>query len=439
MKKGSETNSGVQTTYLRGSGAMVTMGDGENAAATVPVKPAYSDELESSDYQPWGPNNDEPKIARLKVEKSSTAFPLIHKRVEMMFGRGLFYYKEKKDENGKLTFEFPEDPEINEFLLNNDANYLMLERMMDYVLLNNCFAEFIKQKSNSKIVRINHLEAEFTRFGAANEKTQEIAKIQYLGDWESGDEPESIDFISRRNKTRDEMLKFKKKFATHSCFPSPGRTLYAKSASAALYRDKGWLDYANSVPEIMNSINNNAMNIKYHIQIPDKYWKSVNKDWDSLDQSKREKFIGDKLDEMDKWLSGKENSHKSFISHFSTDMQGKKLSGWEITAIDDKSKKDAYLTSLQEADTHISRSFGIDPSLSGIQAQSSSMGAGSGSDKRVGFQNTISMSHASLYVITEPLRVVQMYNGWDPDIKWGFWHDVPTTLNEDSTGTTSKL
>lgn len=425
--------------YLRKSAAMVEMGNSE-PAATISVKPTFSSTLDSDGFQKWGEDNNYPKAARLKVENSSTALPLMHRRVEMMFGRGLFYYKESKQEDGSLKFTFPEDAEINEFIMNNDINYLMMERMMDYVMTNNIFSEFIKNKGNNKILYVNHLEAEFTRFGAANDKTKAINQIHYKGDWSSGqDGADKIPFISRRNNTFEAMQKTKGKFAYHSCFPSPGRTLYAMSPNAALYRDKGWLDYANSVPEIMNSINENAMNIKYHIRIPDKYWSSINPNYNSLDATKQKAFREETLKEMDEWLAGSKNAGKSFISHFTTDMQGKKLSGWEFNVLDDKTKKDQYLTSLQEADTQIARSIGIDTSLSGIQAQGGKMGAGSGSDKRVGFQNSIAMSHASMHIITEPMRIVQMFNNWDKDIKWGFWHDLPTTLNEDSSGTTTSV
>lgn len=430
-----DVNGTMQTAYLRQSSAVVSVKSvSTGGAATAPIKSTFSDEVDSGEHQPWTTTDDYPKVSRIKVEDSSTAFPLIMKKVGMMFGKGLIYYKEVKTAEG-VTYDFPDVPEINEFIFRNDCSYLMMERMMDYILLNNVFCEYIKNDSNSQIFNLNHLEAEFSRFGTV--KGKDVIDIKYKGDWESSDTPEILPFVSKRNKyNKAELEKLKKSFVVHSCFPSPGRTLYAKSPLHGVLKDKGWLDYANSVPEIMNAVNENAMNIKYHIQIPEDYWKTINKDWISLDQNTRDEYINAKLVEMDNFLSGSKNAYKSFITHFSTDpVTGKKLVGWEIEAIDDKTKADKFLTSLQEADTQISRSIGIDTSLSGIQAAGGKMGAGSGSDKRVGFQNSIAMSYADSLIITEPLRIAQYYNGWDPSIKFGFLYDLPVPLNESPTGT----
>jgi hypothetical protein len=106
--------------------------------------------------------------------------------------------------------------------------------------------------------------------------------------------------------------------------------------------------------------------------------------------------------------------------------------------LNDNKKKDLYLTSLQEADIQISRAWGIDSSLSNIQPEGSSLGAGSGSDKRVGFDNQINASYADILMVVEPLYFVGKYNGWPSNLKWGFLHDVATTLNQNSTGTESK-
>lgn len=440
VRKSSPDNN-VQKAYLRKSSAVVTMAgtSTEGSPAAPIVKSTFSDEVDSGAFQPWGDSNDYPKVSRIKIENSSTAFPLIMKKVGMMFGKGLVYFKEKKTANG-IEYEFPDDEKINSFLFQNDCNYLMMERMMDYILLNNVFAEYIKNSTNSEIIIISHLEAEFSRFGGVSDE-KNVSKLLYKGDWEDSTSAEQIDFVLKRYKyDRAHLEKYKKKFALHSCFPSPGRTLYARSPLHGILKTKGWLDYANSVPEIMSVINENAMNIKYHIQIPETYWTSINKDWEKLDQATREKYIDDKLTEMDNFLSGSANALKSFITHFAIDkLTGKKLVGWEITVLDDKQKKDAFITSLQEADTQISRSIGMDTSLSGIQPAGGKMGAGSGSDKRVGFQNTIAMSYADALIITEPLRIVQNYNGWDPEIKFGFLYDQPTTLNENPEGVETKI
>jgi hypothetical protein len=62
------------------------------------------------------------------------------------------------------------------------------------------------------------------------------------------------------------------------------------------------------------------------------------------------------------------------------------------------------------------------------------MGAGSGSDKRVGMENTISASYAEQMIVLKPLRTVGIINQWPKNIKWSFEHIIPTTLNENKAG-----
>jgi hypothetical protein len=151
-------------------------------------------------------------------------------------------------------------------------------------------------------------------------------------------------------------------------------------------------------------------------------------------------LIDAKLDEMDQFLKGTDNAGSSFISHFVADqITGKAQDGWKIEPINDPIKKDQFLTSVQEADIQISRAIGMDASLSGIQPAGGKMGAGSGSDKRVGFTNTLNMTYAEQMIILEPLEIVKMYNDWDPNIRFMFEHEIPTTLNENKNGVKSDL
>lgn len=427
--------------YLGKAGAIVSLMGADAGAASTTEK--FSDLSTSGEFQSWGENNDNPTLWRKKIEGSTTAYPLIAKLVSIMFGRGLVYYTETTDSEGNIKRDYSPIAEVDEFCQNNDINFFMLQRMMDYKFCNNIFSEFILNKGMNKIVGVGHLEAEFTRFGKLNENTKKFEGIKYTGDWKKPNEAIDIPFLNRQDLGNEFIKKTyakSKKFTFHSYFPSPGRTIYAFPPHGAVFKEKGWLDFANSVPEIMNRINENAMNLKYHIRIPYNYWQSVYADWQMYDEQKRQAIIDTKLKEIEDFLVGTKNAGKSFYSHFATDfVTGKPLAGWEIIELDDKTKKDAYLTSVQEADIQVSRAWNVDTSLANIQPQGGKMGAGSGSDKRTGFDNQVNTSFADIHIITEPLRIVGMYNGWSPNLKWGFIHELPTTLNEDSSGVKTEI
>lgn len=406
--------------------------------ASVPATPeAISDKNETAEFQKWGPDNLTPFNWRMKLEKTTTALPLMAKQIKMQFGRGLVYYQEKR-EGADIVPDYSPIPEVDDFMNSNDIEYLMLERAYDYTITNNIFVEYILSRTADKIVNLYHLEAEFSRFGRID-PSGKIANILYDGNWASPKTKTDIPFISRRDLNPVNIKKAKKKFVSHDCMPSPGRTLYAVPAHVAIYEDDGWMDYGISIPKIMNTINKNVMDIKWHIRIPYEYWPRTYKNWDELTPDQQKELMGLKLKEMADWLQGDKNAGKAFISHFATDdATGKPLAGWDIIELTSSDKKDKYLTSVQESDVQISRAIGMDTSLSSIQPAGGKMGAGSGSDKRVAHDNAVSVSYADTLILTHPLQVVGNYNGWPP-LKWAFRHEVPTTLNENKSGTEEKI
>lgn len=411
-------------------------------AGSKPTPENISD-LGTTDYQPWGPSNDLPTKWRQKAEKSTTAYPLIARLVEIMFGRGLYYWQETIDANGNITRDFSSVPEIETFLAENDIEKLMQQRMMDLKLSGNMFAEFIINKAKNKIVNVYHLESEFSRLGKVREDKSGFDFLKYTGDWTKPGDATEIPFINQNEFMYPKQMQRvvpKMKFAYQSYFPSPGRTIYAFPPHGGVFRDNGWLDFANSVPEIMNNINKNAKNIQYHVQIPYSYYASVNPEWKMLDAKAQQEFIDATLKTMDDFLSGTENGAKTFYSHFATDpVTQKPLAGWEIKAFNDTTKKDAYITSIQEADNQITRAWGLDSSMANLTSGESNLGAGSGSDKRVGFENQVNLSYASVFHVVEPLRMVGKFNKWPANIKWGFMRDIPTSLNENKSGSKSNI
>jgi hypothetical protein len=430
----------VPVAYRGGSGTVFSIVASPEAGSS-PTSEIYSDSDVAKDYQSWEDDNLWPVKTRVKLQSSTTAYPLIAKSACLMYGKGPLYYREVRN-GADVTIDWTRIPEVDEFIQNNNIDYLMLERLMDYKTYGNVFCEFILNKAVNKIVNVYHKEAEFTRFGTI--KDNKVLDVKYVSNWEkSASDAIPIPFLMKRDQNTDYILKtFKsqKKFVTHSCLPSPGSTLYAKPPHIGLVKQNGWLDYANGIPELMNAINENGMMLRYHIEIPDSYWASIDPEWPNKSAAEQAKVIDAKFDQMDTFLKGKKNAASSFYSHFATDpMTGKQLPGWSIKPIEDPIKKDQFLTSVQEADIQITRAIGMDVSLAGIQPAGGKMGAGSGSDKRTAYTNSVSMSHAEAMIILEPLKLVQQVNGWDPALRFAFEYDIPTTLNEDKSGVKNSL
>lgn len=415
----------------------------EDAAAPATKQPKINDDIEGTTdkWVNWGTDNLWPTRVRKLMESSTVAAPLIYKAVCQMYGTGLVYWQNVRDENG-VKKDFSTIPEVEEFLENNPVDYISLERMMDYKYFNNIFQEFIfnSSETNKKIIETHHLEAEFCRLSEQDSTSNEFKKIGFYGDWENLEAKNvtSITNVPWLRRSQAEILDADtKKFAVHSKFPSPGRSIYGAPPHQALYNKDGWLVYSNQIPKILNAVLKNGMNIKYHIKIPSTYWRAVFPKWDQFNEKQQREKKKEKLEEMNDWLTGVNGSMKSFISEYATDkVTGKALPGWEIAEIKDSSNFDKELLTSQESDAHISRALGIDPSLSGLQPQGGKMGAGSGSDKRTAFQNAVSMTPAEQLVVLDFLYVIGKTNGWPSNLRWGFNHQIPTTLNENKSGQT---
>lgn len=409
----------------------------EHDAAAKPSMPIHTPENQGVPIQNWGPSNLQPTEWRQKLEQSTTAYPLIVKAATTLFGKGPQYYMEVRTKKG-IERDYSPVPEVEAFLQANDIDLIMLERWMDLKTYNNVFCEFIMNKTGVKCVNITHQEAEFCRFGQIeNNVIKEVLVNAY---WmEKSGEYETVPFVDDYSLSREEAIKIakqKKKFITHNNVPSPGRTLYAVPSHVGLFAVNGWLDYALSVPVLMNKINKNGFSLKYHIEIPYDYWEKAHPDWKSKTEAQKKKIQDDKMDEMGEYLASSDGAGRNFYSHFGIHQAtGKETSGWRITELKDPIKKDQFLTSLQEADMQAARSIGIDVSLANISNQSNSMGAGSGSDKRVGMDNTISASYAEQMIILKPLRTIGIINNWPRNLKWTFEHIIPTSLNENKSGT----
>ena len=422
---------GEHFAVLHGSGTVVSFAPD---IATKPTMPVSTPDVQGSKMQNWGTNNLKPTDQRQKLEKTTTAYPLLISSATTLFGRGPVYYKEVRTAKG-IERDYSAISEVDEFLKYNDLDLITLERWMDLKFYNNLFCEYIFNGNRNKIVNIVHQEAEFCRFGLVEDN--KIKNVFVNSEWK--DKPtayETVDFVDDYSINREEILKLnKKKFITHHNVPSPGRTLYAVPQHVGLFEANGWLDYSISVPLLMNKINNNGFNLRYHIEIPSNYWEITYEGWKMKTPAEQTALKDAKMDEMNNYLLGSENAGRNFYSTFGVNQAtGAQIPGWKITELKDPIKKDQFLTSLQEADMQTARAIGVDVSLANISTQSNSMGAGSGSDKRVGMDNTISASYAEQMIVLKPLRTVGIINGWPSNLKWTFEHIVPTTLNENKSG-----
>lgn len=397
----------------------------------------------------WGSCDDWPTQLRIKAEASTIGIRSLYMAAAYLYGIGPAYYRLEIDEDGKMKKVFFQDEEIDDFWRNNDIPCFLYAQCISWAFFKNNFQEFIFSKDKRRIVRLSHLDSEYSRLPTYVNGSEQMDFLRFSTKFAKMSGYQNIsDKDIRKIPLLDKVAKttfIKKlsgaKFANHTKLPGPGRFTYAMPYHGGLFRDKGWIDVSNKVPEAIYKLVCSQVVIKYQIKIPDNYWgrmfppSEADGGWPTYTREQKNAIIKKKFGEMDKFLK-QDNTLGIFKSHYQVDPNtGKSINeGWIITAIDDKIKDDAWIPSADAADKQIVRTIGIDTSVSLGSSGGGSIGAGSGSDKRVGDTNTYNLFQPEEYLIFEPLRIVRDINGWDKNIHFTFLRNQPTRLDQNPTG-----
>lgn len=398
-------------------------------------------EDEGGVYAEWGRDGFLPTRWREAFEKSTTAAAAIQKKIEIIYGEGMGYYRVKYDKDGNEVRDYSRDKRIDEFFRNIRVEDFIVARLKDFFYYGNIWAECIKSEVGNDIASIRHLDSEFCRFHRRDKKDGIIKHVGYSAFFSQNTQPASenvIDIPLAPTHNFEEWYKeFKgNKFIIHSSLFSPGHTYYQMPPWAGLMRKEGWLEVSNSIPEILLPLHQNQVKIRYLFKVANEYWNFWYKDWDAFDETQRKIAIKEKTDELNKKLvtPNRLNIYSLLTTVFANPVTQKLVSGIEIEAIDDKIKEDAYIPNSQAADSQIAIALGMDPSELGLQPEGGKMGAGSGSDKRTARTNFVTSSKIYRDIIFAPLYTKALIAGWGEDLRFDFRYILPTSLNENKEG-----
>lgn len=425
---------------------------GRNAIITIVKDPANPDavpetsslprDTSTSDYSPWGDDNLFPQNVLTDLELNSIALRALEKRKNVHWGRGIAAYRNVKGADNTVTRELITDGPVRDFFRNNQINRQWIDLIGGLEIFANGWIEFILNKAKTQINRVNVLDPAYCRHSRMNTSNKRIEFTYYSSDWPS---PGS-DYLSKI-KTFDPS-----KYQEGKPYPDPKFTypVFYRSFNKSYYylaiwngvRSNGWLSISNKVPALKKAIMENQMTIKYHVEIPDTYFK---KRYPSEDYTKeqREAAVQRKIDELNDFLTNVENSGKSLVtfSYYSEALQ-KEFPGWKINVIDNKLKDDAYLPDSQAANSEILFAIGVDPSLIGASSVPGGKMAssGSGSDKREAFWSLNAECGPYREITLQPLYFIRDFNKWGTDIEFDFVVvDTSQTQDEHPTKTEKRI
>lgn len=420
------------TAFLSGAQAIVSLPD----ISAKPSKFYWKPENTQKDWAYWGSDDSRPQNIIEAVEKNVVASSGLEWLINAFYGGGLVTYR-KVVEQGKEEYFREDFQEFEDFKSENFFDEVMEQLITDAMFFGMKVPELYlgRGKYSKKIVKVNVLDASFTRWGKMKPGSRKIEKLFYSAQFPTA-KPEQIDWSPVFDITNP--YKFNK-FVYRSRYVGPGRIYYPKRAWHSII-DSGWIDISNNIPNVKQSLLKNAMTIKYHIRIPKTYWSDKYKNWDKLTAEDQKKVRQDEMQRMNDFLTGKDNVMKTFFSHFAVDRHtGKEIPGWEIIKIDNTIPDGVMTVDQAEANAMILFALNLDPTLKGAGLPNNKQSAGSGSDKREAKEIFVSNLGLQRRRFLDWLYFLKKYNDWDRNMEFGFKDTILTTLDKNPTGTQKSL
>lgn len=464
MKKTKEPEHKVyefgECAYLSGSNAFVKLMDSSDFVTDPKfteknIKPINKPTLDIA-FVPRGNGDQLPIEIVNAIGSDVTVGSNIEFNTRVLYGEGVMVVKRFRNDKDEIELkeQLPsEQPEIFQFLEDNNINYINRELANDLAIFSDAYLEltFNKDKANPKIVRIRAKETMCSRISVIDETTKLSKWHGYGLTW--GDTHNDIfvtplldrqapllDLKQRMGiATNDDGIKVTgedRSFILNLNMTTPGRFYYNKAYWWTIFKS-GWFDFACAIPALKKALIKNQMVIKYMISINrdfwEKYYKSRKLTKDEDKKAARESF----LTQMDKFLSSEDNAGKSFVSAFDYDM----IKGFEhhdiiIKPLESFLKGGEYIEDSEEVSNMICYAMGVHPSIIGASpGKSKSI---NGTEARELFLIHQALSKPLQDEILFPLYVVKAINQWPADIFFTIPNMQLTTLDK-GTGATKNI
>lgn len=333
-------------------------------------------------FASWGKDNKLPNHIMKMVLNNNLAPGSLDTKDQITLGDQFIFYYNRFENGKKIPTPFL-DPELDDWLEMIQANEYAEEAVIDFDWLANFWAQltFGKKggKYQDKIVRINTVEAIDVRCAVMGKSK----KVEYYGvaDWADARTKEVAVYPAYNPDW--ELEKMPRTFLMHMKKKTIGNPYYPLPNYIGAQH---WIRHANKIPIWKTNNMDNAVNIKYHIQAPEKYFQTLYPESKGYSAEDRRKKFEEKVTEFADALSGAENVGKAIATQIMIDPQtGKELPGWKFEPIKNEIDHEAYSKDYEDSNSAILSAIAVDPSLSGVLVVGK-MGAGSGSEKRLAYE-----------------------------------------------------
>ena len=422
--------------FIQGVNALVKTGTATSpaAGATATVS-LVKDRGGNAEVAYWGEDNLFPQQVVADMEENTSLATSLQWKAKAWYGGGLVYGLVTFDEKGEEVFTRLRLPEVEAFIRRSNLPRFGMEALMDISVFGQAFPELILSLDRKQILSVSTQDACYCRYAKAKTAGGIMQKLYINANWANGgrydDEYTTAVPVLDPYYDAVEGLRARTdgfKYIYPISFPSPDKSEY-QLVSWNTVRRSGWLAMAKTVLAWKNNVLEKYLSIEWMIEVNPEYWKWKYKDWEDKDEEERRRLIKLELTNFGEVMTGTNGAGKSLMTTTVKDAQGNDVAAFKVTAMDKKMAEGLLNEDSQEAHSHVFTAAGVAPTLMGIQP-GKNMGAGSGSDARVAFNNFMSTSTFEQDLVREVLHFIAAYNGWPENLEFRFKQPLIMTMDK---------
>lgn len=395
----------------------------------------------SEDWVPWGLNDDFPQTLKKEAESDTVILPGIRLGARLLYGGGLSYGTiEIKD--GKRDWKYQRRIEIEKWLRRSNFPRQLMTILYDLSFYADAFPMFTLSADKKTIARVSlqHTRAPWVRLGKVNtygehEKAFINTDFGLPGYNKEATKPiecapsyGAVDWIKDKMKGGQSFILPIKQI-------DAGRQNYSIPDWNSA-REMNWVQIGKDIAKLNKAYLNNAMRPMWHVEIHSDFWPARygKETWTRLTPAQKKAKIDDFHKDLAAKLGGVENA-STYMSTPLAHVKGfehQAFSLVKITSLENKMEKGSdgwYLATSREAGQHKVVALGLDSAMMGTIPGDGGMGAGSGSNNRVAFNQRVLLSKGDQDMYLNFMYMVAEYNNWGEELEFVIDQGLITTLD----------
>ena len=369
-------------------------------------------------FAPFGADNKLPFKLRDLVGADEVTAQNKFFNVLACYGAGLEFH----DREGNPA----RNPDLLRFELHNSLQGYFLEQVTDMKYYFFSVAVIILSRDGSRINRIVHKDACYTRLRRADRRGR-ITHI-YYANWKqtpSARQIERVPLLDLTDPLGDLMVRMGRepgadgitrertkgrKFAILLRFPTVGCDYYPIPYYAAMFRGGSYFEKRLISAAKIAKIKNHA-SVKYQVEVEQRYWQKIIDEERITDPLKMAQRIKKEKENIRDFVAGVHNSGKAWITGYYVDPAGHEVRDIRVVNIEGSKEGGDYADDINVAANTLCYADNTHPNLVGA-VPGKSQTNNSGSDKRELFTMKQALETAFHHVLLRPLQLVCAYNGW---------------------------